>query len=151
MAFLDGMHLCECLLRDFINVERHSRRNSVLILHDCLPVEWPMAERKHTRSPIRPHHKHSWAGDVWRTALLLKRRRTDLAITAYAAPPTGVICVTNLQPSSTALADSYADCVREMMAESLPELGIETLFETLKVEPTSAIEDQRAISSRFWL
>jgi hypothetical protein len=150
MAFLDGMHLCEYLLRDFINVERSSRRNSVIILHDCLPVEWPMAERKHTRTPIREHHKHSWAGDVWRTALLLKRRRPDLEITAYAAPPTGLVCITNLSPGST-VSDSYAVLVREMMAESLPELGIEKLFAELNVEPTSVIEDQEAISARFWL
>ena len=151
MAFLDGMHLSEYLLRDFINVERHSRRNSIVILHDCLPVEWPMAERTHTQTPIRDHHKHSWAGDVWRTALLLKRRRPDLEITAYAAPPTGLVCVTNLSPDSTILAESYAACVREMMAESLPQLGIETLFATLNVEPTSVIEDYQAISARFWL
>ncbi len=151
MAFLDGMHLCEYLLRDFINVERYSRRNSVIVLHDCLPVEWPMAERMHTRKPIREHHKDAWTGDVWRAALLLKRRRPDLEITAYAAPPTGLVCVTNLAPASTILSDSYVSCVREMMAISLPEFGIETLFETLNVEPTSVIEDQGAISTRFWL
>ncbi len=151
MAFLDGMHLCEYLLRDFINVERHCRRNSVVILHDCLPVECPMAERKHTRTPIREHHKHSWAGDVWRTALLLKRRRPDLEITAYATPPTGLVCVTNLSPNSTTLADSYSTFVREMMAESLPELGIEALFTALNVEPTSTIGDKESISPRFWL
>ena len=33
-AFLDGMHLFEFLLRDFINVERHCRRNSLIALHD---------------------------------------------------------------------------------------------------------------------
>ena len=123
MAFLDGMHLCEYLLRNFINVERHCRRNSIVILHDCLPVECPMAERKHTRRPIREHHKHSWAGDVWRTALLLKRRRPDLEITAYATPPTGLVCVTNLSPNSTTLADSYAAFVREMMAEISSGVG----------------------------
>lgn len=39
MAFLDGMHRCEYLLRDFINTERHCKRNSIIALHDCLPVE----------------------------------------------------------------------------------------------------------------
>jgi hypothetical protein len=151
MAFLDGMHLCEFLLRDFINTERHCERNSVVVLHDCLPVEWPMAERQHTRQPVREHHIHSWAGDVWRTALLLKRRRPDLEITSYAAPPTGLICVTNLNPTSTALSDDYFDCVRQMMSQSLADVGISELFRELHVEHTDRIKDASMISSRFWL
>lgn len=151
MAFLDGMHLCEYLLRDFINVERHSKRNSVIVLHDCLPVEWPMAERKHARMPIREHHKHSWTGDVWRTALLLKRRRPDLEITAYAAPPTGLVCITNLDARSTVLLDDYHGCVRQMMSQSLRDIGIDALFAEMCVEPTSALGDRAAISQRFWL
>jgi hypothetical protein len=151
LAFLDGMHLCEYLLRDFINVERCSKRNSVLVLHDCLPVEWLMAERKHTRTPLREHHKHSWAGDVWRTALLLKRRRPDLEITAYDAPPTGLVCVTNLSPHSNVLEDQYSECVREMMSQSLQQFGIDNLFSLLNVEPTSVLHERQAVSARFWL
>lgn len=151
MAFLDGMHLCEYLLRDFANVERHAQRNSIVILHDCLPVEWPMAERTHTRTPVRPHHIHSWAGDVWRTALLLKRRRPDLEITAYNAPPTGLVCITNLDPRSTALMDDYRGAVAQMLSLSLPDLGIDALFAALSVESTSLLADAESISRRFWL
>jgi hypothetical protein len=151
LAFLDGMHLCEYLLRDFINVERHGRRNSVVVLHDCLPVEWPMAERKPQQPPIREHHRHAWAGDVWRTALLLKRWRPDLEISAFAAPPTGLVCVTNLSPGSGVLAESYSTCVREMLSEDLRTIGIDKLFATLHVEPTTAIQDRESISARFWL
>jgi hypothetical protein len=150
IAFLDGMHLCEYLLRDFINVERCSHRCSTIVLHDCLPVEWPMADRtRNAYQPIRAHHKHSWAGDVWRTALLLKRRRPDLQITAYAAPPTGLVCVTNLSPGSLTLRDSYDQCLQEMMEQSLQEMGIETLFSVLNVEPTSALGERGAVSAPF--
>jgi hypothetical protein len=151
MAFLDGMHWCEFLLRDFINTERHCRANSVIVLHDCLPVEQPMAERKPTGTSIRNHHIHSWTGDVWRTALLLKRRRPDLQITAYDAGPTGLVCITNLSPSSVTLSADYASCVAEMMSESLDGIGIEALFAQLDVESTAAIGDHETISSRFWL
>ncbi len=151
MAFLDGMHLCEYLLRDFINTERYSRRNSVVMPHDCLPVEWPMAERRRGRTTTRPHHEHLWTGDVWRTALRLKRRRPDLEITANAVPPSGLVCVTNLSPKSTVLADLYVDCVRDMMSWSLQELGIESLFTALNVEPATVLADREAISARFWL
>jgi hypothetical protein len=151
LAFLDGMHWCEFLLRDFMNTERHSHRDSVIALHDCLPVEWPMAERSYTRTAIARHHVNDWTGDVWRTALLLKRRRPDLEITAYAAPPSGLVCITNLSPGSQVLAEEYTACVREMRSRSLRELGFGTLFSTLGVEPTSVLHDRDGISARFRL
>src|SRR5207253_931962 len=66
MAFLDGLHRCEYLLRDFINTERHCRRNSVIALHDCLPVEGAITTRveKYDTS-THPDRKTWWAGDVW--------------------------------------------------------------------------------------
>jgi hypothetical protein len=86
---------------------------------------------------------------VWRTALLLKRRRPDLQITAYAAPPTGLVCVTNLSPGSLTLRDSYDQCVQEMMEQSLQEMGIGTLFCVLDVQPTSALGAREAVSAHF--
>ena len=151
LAFLDGMHWSEFLLRDFINTERHCRPNSIIIMHDCLPVEQPMAERVPTGIPIRERHRYAWTGDVWRAALVLKRHRPDLQITAYDASPTGLVCITNLSPESTVLGDSYAALVREMMAETLDGLGVDKLFAALNVEPTSAIRDHETISARFWL
>jgi len=149
-AFLDGMHLSEFLLRDFINTERHCRRQSVIALHDCLPIEWPMAERRNTHPPLRAEYRGAWTGNVWRTALLLKRRRPDLQISAYAAPPTGLICISNLSPDNTAFAETYPDCVREMMGMSLQEIGIGVLFEKLQVEPTSAIDEFQKLSAVFF-
>ena len=34
LAFIDGMHNFEFVLRDFINVEKHSRHNSIITVHD---------------------------------------------------------------------------------------------------------------------
>jgi hypothetical protein len=110
-----------------------------------------MAERQHNKAPIRQHHIHSWAGDVWRTALLLKRRRPDLEITAYAAPPTGLICITNLDPTSTKLMDDYHGCIRQMMSRNLTDMGIGNLFLEMNVEHTDALRDRTAIATRFWL
>ncbi len=46
MAFLDGMHHFEYLLRDFINTEKHCSSNSVILLHDCLPTDRHVARRE---------------------------------------------------------------------------------------------------------
>ena len=44
-AFLDGMHWSEFLLRDFINTEKFSSNNSVIAIHDCIPLDIYSARR----------------------------------------------------------------------------------------------------------
>jgi hypothetical protein len=90
LAFLDGMHYCEYLLRDFANTERHCRRNSVIVLHDCVPVEIAIAER--TASPsLEAIRAGWWMGDVWRTLLALRGHRPDLAFTVIDSAPTSIL------------------------------------------------------------
>jgi hypothetical protein len=138
LAFLDGLHLSEFLLRDFLNTERFCRPNSVIVLHDCLPLDHVMAEREWPAADRQDaNRKGWWTGDVWRCALLLKRRRPDLRITALDAPPTGLVLVTNLDPNSTLLHEHYSSLVEEMHAISLSELTITGLHAELNVEPTS--------------
>lgn len=150
LAFLDGLHLCEFLLRDFSNTERHCRRNSVIVLHDCVPVEMAIASR--TPSPTVEAHRKDWRpGDVWRTLLALRKRRPDLAFTVVDSHPTGLVLITNLCPQSTILSDDYTAIVREMMSLSLEEIGIEGLFSTINLEPTAVIDTPEKLSQRFWL
>ena len=108
VAFLDGMHLFEFLLRDFINTERFCDRNSTILLDDCLPVNIEMTERTH-----RPDERLDrqirgwWTGDVWKVVSILREYRPDLRITPVAVVPTGSIVVSNLDPTSTVLYDRY--------------------------------------------
>lgn len=151
-AFLDGMHRCEYLLRDFINTEAHCKPNSVIVLHDCLPTDAGMTGRVlgERRSPV-PHRRDWWAGDVWRTSLLLKRFRPDLRMTVLDANPTGLVIITNLDPASTALRRDYAAHVDRMLGWLLEEIGIRNLFNEMQVEPTAAIASHHQITARFWL
>lgn len=152
MAFLDGMHRCEFLLRDFLNVERYARRNAVVGMHDCMPLEFPMTARRQSDvAAIAPHRQAWWTGDVWRTALLLRRHRPDLELTVLDAAPTGLVLVTNLNPSNTILSDNYADLVGEMMSWDLREIGIQNFFDEMRIEPTSVLVTDEAITRRFWL
>ncbi len=151
LAFLDGMHRCEFLLRDFANTERNCRTNSVIVMHDCIPVELSMTERNPGSVPIEPHRMGWWAGDVWRTVVILKKYRNDLRITTLDAPPTGLVCVTNLNPRSTQLMDSYADLVSEMLSASLDNIGLRNYFSLINLEHTSVLSTNEQITSRFWL
>ncbi|MBS0558641.1 MAG: class I SAM-dependent methyltransferase [Proteobacteria bacterium] len=151
MAFLDGMHRCEFLLRDFINVERHAKWNSVVILHDCIPVETTIAERARGGTPVEESRKGWWLGDVWRTLLALMRRRPDLRIVVLDAPPSGLVCITNLDPDSTVLADNYADAVDEMLGWSLYEIGLSKFHAMVGLQSTANFDTNEKITRRFWL
>ena len=150
LAFLDGWHNCEYLLRDFANTERHCRRNSVIALHDCVPVEVAIAGRTPAPS-LEPSRANWWAGDVWRTLLVLRKHRPDLAFTVIDSRPTGLALITNLDAQSAVLTDDYVKIVREMMSLSLEQIGFEEFFSMISLEPTSVIETKEKMAQRFWL
>ena len=89
LAFLDGLHHYEALLRDFINIEPLMAPGGMVILHDCLPYTVPMADR------IQPPNTE-WTGDVWKTLLILQVTRPDLQIDILDAAPTGLVVIRNM-------------------------------------------------------
>ena len=151
LAFLDGLHRCEFLLRDFANTEKFCKRNSIIAMHDCLPVEHLIAGRDWGDRRVEPHRATWWAGDVWRAARLLKQCRPDLAVTAIGAPPTGLVLVTHLDPTSRFIMDHYRELVPRMMAMDLEQLGVDRLHREMNLEPPSVLDSVEKITSRFWL
>lgn len=124
LAFLDGMHRFEFLLRDFMQVEKVMRRNGVIFLHDCLPPTFDMTSRRVITSS-HPDFEGYWTGDVWKTAVILRRFRPDLRMTFLDCPPTGLVMITDLDPKSTVLDEGYSAIVEETarMADEEAELG----------------------------
>jgi hypothetical protein len=105
LAFIDGMHLFEFALRDFINIERACEPDSVILIHDCLPIDAVTSARERTTSV--------WTGDVWKLVLVLKRLRPDLHIRTSDVGPSGLAIVTNLDPGSTVLHDRLDELIEE--------------------------------------
>ena len=93
LAFIDGMHLFEFALRDFINVERHATDRSVIVLDDMLPRDADEA--------ARARHTQDWTGDVFRLTGVLRRYRPELIVLPLDAEPTGMLLVAGLDPEST--------------------------------------------------
>jgi SAM-dependent methyltransferase len=96
MAFIDGMHLYEYVLRDFRNTERLMAKGGVIFVHDLLP---PLAHWT-GRSNIPGY---PWAGDTWKFFSVLERFRPDLDLSIIMAEPTGLGMVVSLDPSNTVL------------------------------------------------
>lgn len=124
LAFLDGMHLFECLLRDFIETEKTMSKKGVIALHDCCPTTDYMATRE--------FHKGDWTGDVWKTLQILQLYRPDLKIDVTNAFPTGLVLIRNLDPRSTVLSKKYAALVKEFMDKELSDFegGIAGFYKT---------------------
>jgi hypothetical protein len=119
LAFLDGMHLFEYLLRDFQNAERYMSAGGRILMHDCIPFNRDMAARDRGRLDV------PWTGDVWKILPILKAYRPDLKITALDAAPTGVILVENLDPESTVLRDNYETILADYTNLTLEEFGLD--------------------------
>lgn len=146
LSFLDGMHRCEYLLRDFINAERHADPEGVIALHDCLPVEIPMTDRTQNGTAAEmPHRNGWWTGDVWRTALLLKRRRPDLKMLCLDAGPTGIVLISGLDPYSTKLRNDYSAAVDEMMAMELADITVSGFLREMSVVSTATVQDHESL------
>jgi hypothetical protein len=134
ICFLDGMHRSEFLLRDFLNTERACHRRSIVFLHDCLPVNARMADRRGTPGdPSEGEWRHAWTGDVWKLVPLLLKHRPDLVMFILDCPPTGLVAITGLDPASTALADGYHGLLKELRALDLEACTIGGLWAALPV------------------
>jgi hypothetical protein len=123
VAFLDGMHLFEYLLRDFINTEAASDPNGVIMLHDCVPYTTEMTTRDLENLP-----KGSWTGDVWKLIPILQAWRPDLKLTVLDCRPTGLVCVSNLNPESRVLRDGYERIVADYASVDIEGFGVERFF-----------------------
>ena len=112
LAFIDGSHLVEDALRDFINVERRMARpdgRTVAVFDDVLPYRADIAGR----TPL----PGDWAGDVWKILQVFGLAkppggyRPDLTLILVDVAPTGALVVLGLDPASTVLADRYDELV----------------------------------------
>lgn len=115
LAFIDGLHRFEYALRDFINIERCCAPGSVILMHDCYPLDERTAQREQVTG--------FWSGDIWRLQLLLRERRPDLIVRTIATPPTGLGIVLNPDPGSRVLAERPDELIREYLAKDFAVLA----------------------------
>src|SRR4051794_20921448 len=99
LAFIDGMHLSEFALRDFMGVERLLRWTSVVVFDDILPREVDEA--------ARDRRTRAWTGDVYKILGILARYRPDLICLRVDTEPTGLLLVLGLDPASRSLQLRY--------------------------------------------
>jgi predicted O-methyltransferase YrrM len=107
LAFIDGLHLFDQVLRDFASLEHYASKSSIILIHDCLPRDRITSERKRTTT--------FWTGDVWKSTLCLRELRHDLHIQIIPARPSGLCVISNLDRASETITQHYDDCVSKYL------------------------------------
>jgi hypothetical protein len=135
-TFIDGLHIFEFALRDFMNAERLSSPNSVIILDDMLP--------RTVAEAARDRHTREWAGDVYKVATVLERYRPDLVVVPLDTAPTGLLLVLGADPDSTVLKDNYDAILAEYATDDPQAVPEEILHRKHAADPA------RVASSAIW-
>lgn len=135
LAFIDGMHLAEYLLRDIINTERHAHATTVIVLDDMLPRN--AAEASRDRAPGRA--AGAWAGDVYKVIEVIRRHRPDLVCLELDTTPTGTVALMVPDPANQALLRAYDGLVEELVTrDGDPPQSV--LGRTRAIDPRALLE-----------
>jgi Methyltransferase domain len=136
LAFIDGLHLFEQVLRDFVNLERHAGDHTTILLHDCLPLDEVTASREHTTD--------FYCGDVWKAALALRRHRPDLEMVIVRTAPTGLCLVRSVDRGDTGLAEALPEII-----ETYRDLGFDYYLRHRNEMPREIPNEREVV--RDWL
>lgn len=112
MAFIDGMHLFEYALRDFMNIERLATPDTLVIIDDIFP--------NHPAQATRTRSTRVWTGDVWKLQACLTELRPDLLVLPLNTHPSGLLLVAGLNPANRVLWDQYNPTVRRFKEMEVP-------------------------------
>jgi hypothetical protein len=135
LAFIDGMHLAEYALRDFINTERFTHPASVVVLDDMLPRHPDEAGRNRALGRARG----AWTGDVYKVTETLRELRPDLVVLEVDTGPTGTVVVLNPDAGSDVLTTAYDDLVEAYVTPDPQPVPEEILTRSRALDPNELV------------
>lgn len=101
LVYIDGMHLYEFALRDFLNVARYANPNTVVVFDDTHPYSQSIATREQPPG--------DWTGDVWKTMEVIKAVPGLFSWAEVDVSPTGAFVVYGITWDSV---EVFTDSVR---------------------------------------
>jgi hypothetical protein len=131
LAFIDGMHLAEYALRDYLAVERFTHPASVVVFDDMLP--------RTVAEAARHRHTAAWTGDVYKAVQALRDHRPDLVVLEVDTFPTGVVVVLLPDASRDGVMpeyDEWLDLALDPDPQDVPE---EVLTRSRAVQPEALL------------
>ena len=134
LAFIDGMHLSEFALRDFINIEKLMTRTGVIVFDDMLP--------RNSLEASRDRRTSAWTGDVYKVADILLDYRPDLIVIPVNTSPTGTLVVVGLDPTSTILEEQYDSLLSVCEASDPQTVAEKWLSRATAVDPVELLRSE---------
>lgn len=127
LAFIDGMHLAEYALRDYLAVERFTTPASVIMFDDMLP--------RSVDEAARHRHTTAWTGDVYKAAQALRELRPDLVVLDVDTQPTGVVVVLLPDAERGGVLPGYDDWLDVALAPDPQDVPVEVLTRSRAFDP----------------
>lgn len=98
-AFVDGLHHFEQVLDDIFHLEAYARPDSVIAVHDTIPLD----EKTSARDRCTKFH----TGDVWKVVPFLKSCRPGLRLITVRTGPSGLTLIRGLDPSHAGSEEEF--------------------------------------------
>jgi predicted O-methyltransferase YrrM len=135
LAFIDGLHLYEFVLRDFMNVEKYTAPGSLVIFDDVLP--------RAVQHAARERETVTWTGDVWKIIPTLREVRPDLILLLVRTSPTGLLLVMGGDLTNGDLAKAYDRLLAEHVdSDEVPPAEF--------IDRTTAVYPTWVLAAPFW-
>jgi len=132
-ALIDGLHIFENAMEDLWNLERYSSPETVIAIHDTIPLNRETASRQRTTE--------FYTGDVWKMAPFLRRYRPELDLITVETAPTGLTLVRGLN------ADYNSTWLHGCLAE-FAALDMD-FFERHRADFLGAVPNHRGLVEAF--
>jgi len=136
LAFIDGMHLSEYALRDYLGAERFTTPASVIVFDDMLPRSIDEAARH--------RHTSAWTGDVYKAAQALRDFCPELIVLEVDTTPTGVVVVLAPNASRGGVLPEYDQWLDVAFAPDPQDVPAEILTRSRAMNP------EKLLSSAGW-
>ena len=113
VIFIDGMHHCENVLRDFNNSIKILNKNGLIFIDDCIPLNY----NEQLKIPLKHYYEkgilqygEEWTGDVWKFIYHLIKNYKDKFTFRYFhnIEYRGLLCI-QLKEQFEVVVSSYDD------------------------------------------
>lgn len=138
LAFIDGMHLAEYALRDFLAIERFTSPTSVVVFDDMLPRS--VVEAARYREDHEWTRKTAWTGDVYKAAQALREQCPDLIVLEIDTAPTGLVMVLLPDAGRDGVLPGYDDWLDVAITADPQDVPTEILTRSRALDPQQLLD-----------
>ena len=144
LAFIDGMHLFEFALRDFINLAKISSEEALFLFHDPIPWSYRMA----TRNNKTLGRNNAWTGDIWKLVPILMDAGMKGNINLLTSAPSGLLAILNPEKKIIAkLEESYDEiCAKWLDVELSQDWLLDLYQRNVFIKPEMYLRSLEKIS-----